>query len=365
MIIGMPKEIKDGERRVALVPAAVAALVAAGNTVRIERGAGAGSGFADAEYGAAGAQIVAGAEQSFDADLVVKVKEIQPGEWRNLSPGGMLFCFLHLVSDTGMAGELLARRITGIAFETVEDSNGRLSILAPMSRMAGKLSLPIAANLLMTPNGGRGIAIGDAQIVIVGAGNAAAAAAETAMALGCRVTIVSRAGPRLDAMPGAQKISMEHGELSATVREADAVIAAVNIPGSPTPKLLGRDHLREMTSHKGPGSVLIEICIDGGGIAETSRPTYHSAPTIVEEGVIHYCVANIPAAVPRSASMALSDAVLPHVLALAAKGLTRALRDDSGFAAGLQIHGGQVTHAAMAVALKRPHRDLDALLFSC
>ncbi|MEP7156504.1 MAG: alanine dehydrogenase [Betaproteobacteria bacterium] len=370
MIIGVPKEIKDGERRVALVPDAVALLVSAGHVARVESNAGAGAGFGDSLYAGAGAEIVAGPSQVFDADLVVKVKEIQPGEWQRLKPGGMLFCFLHLVSDKLMAEELLARRTTGIAFETVEDTARKLTVLAPMSRIAGQLSIPVAANLLMTPNGGRGIAIGDARVVIVGAGNAAEAAAETAIALGSDVTVVSRAGLKLQSLAGkfgdrVKCVPFQGNVLADAVQDADVVIAAVNIPGTATPKLLTRDHIAAMTSRHGPGAVLVEICIDGGGISETSHPTSLSSPTYVAEGVTHYCVANMPAAVPRSASIALSAAIAPHVRALADKGLTRALRDDDGLAAGLQIHGGQVTHAAMAEALQRPYRDLDAMLHSC
>lgn len=373
MIIGLPKEIKDGERRVALTPDAIALLVAAGHPVRVERGAGSGSGFSDADYAGAGAKIVDSASKAFDCELVVKVKEIQGSpvnEWRLLNPGSMLFSFLHLGADVPMAEELLARRITGIAFETVEDVSGRLAILAPMSVIAGKLAVPIAANLLMTPNGGRGVAMGDAQVVILGAGSAGVAAADTAIALGADVSVISREGPRLAALADklglrARTMTMNPATLAGAIRDADVVVGAVNIPGTATPKLLMRHDMKTMTLRKGPGAVLIEICIDGGGVAETSRPTWHSAPTYVEEGVTHYAVANIPAAVPRSASMALSAAVFPLAKALADKGLTRALRDDSGLAAGLQIHGGHVTHSAIARELSRPHLDLDAILFSC
>ncbi|MEO8102861.1 MAG: alanine dehydrogenase [Betaproteobacteria bacterium] len=370
MIIGVPKEIKDGERRVALTPAAVASLVLAGHLLKMERGAGSGSGFVDAEYVAAGAEIVGGAVQAFDADLVVKVKEIQTDEWRLLNPGGMLFSFLHLGADAFMAHELLARRITGIAFETVEDASKRLAILAPMSVIAGELAIPIAANLLMTPHGGRGVTIADARVVILGAGSAGSAAARIALALGADVSVISRVGPRLAALAhklgsSARTMAMHPVTLAEATRDADVVVGAVNVPGAATPKLLTHECMRAMSAHKGPGAVLVEICIDGGGVAATSRPTYHSAPTYVEEGVTHYCVANIPAAVPRSASLALSAAVLPYVAALAAKGLARALRDDDGLAAGLQIHAGQVTHPLIARELKRPHRDLDAMLFSC
>lgn len=370
MIIGLPGETKDGERRVALTPAAVASLVAAGHAVRVEQDAGAGSGFNDAEFAAAGAEIVNGAAMAFDAELVVKVKEIQTDEWRLLNPGSMLFCFLHLGADVFMAHELLARRITGIAFETVEDASKRLVIMAPMSVIAGELAIPIAANLLMTSNGGRGVAMADARIVIVGAGSAGAAAARTALALGADVSVISRVGPRLAALAhklgsSARTIAFQPATLADAAKAADVVIGAVNIPGAATPKLLRREDVTAITACRGAGAVLIEICIDGGGIAETSHPTFHSAPTYREEGVIHYCVANMPAAVPRSASMALSAAVLPHVAALAGKGLAQALRDDAGLAAGLQIYSGQVAHPAIARQLNRPHRDLDAMLFSC
>jgi alanine dehydrogenase len=348
----------------------VATLTAAGHAVRVERNAGAGAGFADAAYVTAGAKLMDSAARAYDADLVVKVKEIQTDEWQLLNPGGMLFSFLQLATNAFMAHELLARRITGIAYETVEDGSRRLPILAPMSVIAGQLAIPIAANLLMTPNGGRGVAIGDAQVVILGAGSAGAAAAHAAMALGADVTVISRVGPRLAALAhrlgsSARTVAMNPAALAAAVVKADLIIGAINIAGSASPKLLTRQDLRTMTDAKGPGAVLIEICIDGGGVAETSRPTFHSAPIYVEEGVTHYCVANMPAAVPHSASIALSSAVLPHVIALAGKGLANALRHDEGLAAGLQIHAGQVTHPGIARELHRPCRDLDAILFSC
>lgn len=370
MIIGLPKEIKDGERRVALTPDAVASLVATGNSIRVENGAGAGSGFADADYIAAGAEIVNSAAKAFDVELVVKVKEIQIDEWQMLQPGTILFSFLHLGTSIFMAHELLARRITGIAFETVQDAAKRLAILTPMSVIAGKLAVPIAANLLMTSNGGRGVAMSDARVVVLGAGTAGVAAARTAIALGADVTVISRVGPRLAALAhklgsSARTMALHPATLAAATQEADIVIGAVNVPGAATPKLLTHADMRAMTACHGPGAVLIEICIDGGGVAETSHPTVHSAPTYVEEGVTHYCVANIPAAVPRSASIALSAVVLAYVQALASKGLASALRDDDGLAAGLQMHGGSVTQAAIAHQLNRPFLDLDAVLFSC
>ena len=373
MNIGIPTEIKDGERRVALVPAAVQQLVADGHRVNVQSGAGAGAGWPDDSYVAAGATLVDSAAEAFDADLVVKVKEIQSSpenEWQHLHPGCMLFSFLHLASDPFMAHELLARRITGIAFETVEDPSKRLPILAPMSVMAGEMAVIIGANLLMTPNGGRGVALRDANVVVIGAGNAGAAAAHAAIALGANVTVLSRFGPRLAALAhrlgsSARTIAMSPVALQEALRPADLVIASANVPGMTSPKLIARADLAAMTQHAGPGAVLIEVSIDGGGIAETSHATQLSQPTYVEESVVHYCVANIPAAVPRSASQALSDAVLPYVLALAGKGLRQALKDDSGFAKGLQLHGGQVTHELVARELNRNYRDIDAMLFSC
>jgi alanine dehydrogenase len=366
MQIGLPREIKDGECRVALTPAAVQALTLTGNTVLVESGAGDGSGFSDQDYGDAGARIVGLAEQAFAAELVVKVKEIQPGEWQHLRPGGMLFSFLHLPADPAMARELLSRRITGIAFETVTAADGRLPILAPMSAIAGELAVVIGANLLTTPQGGRGIAVNDARVVVIGAGNVGQAAAQMAAKLEANVAVVSRPGPRLEGLLAkAQDNLAIHrlapGVLSRLVNGADLVIAAVNVPGATTPKLLSRAEVRSM----GEGSVLMEVCIDGGGISETARPTSHFSPTYVEEGVTHYCVANMPAAVPRSASASLSDAILPYVMALANSGLTQAMREDDGFAQGLQLHAGQVTHQTVAAALQCPFVDLDAVLFSC
>ncbi len=366
MKIGLPAEIKDGERRIALLPEAVGKLAAAGHEIVVEAGAGARCGFGDALYLAQGARIVATAAGAFDADLVVKVKEIQPGEWQHLRPSSMLFCYLQLITGGEMAGALLQKRVTGLSFETVEGAEGGLPLLKPMSVIAGELAMPIAAHLLMTPQGGRGVMLRDARVVILGAGSAGRAAASVAAQLGADVTLLSRAGKRLEQargqLPAAISIQPVSGQaLAEALQDADVLIGAINVPGAPTPKLVSRDALRTM----GPGAVFIDICIDGGGVAESSRPTKHSAPTFVDEGVIHYCVANMPAAVPQSASRALSAAIIPYVESLAANGLTRALRADPGLAAGLQTHGGQVTNAGVAAALGRPYCDLDALLHSC
>jgi alanine dehydrogenase len=361
MEIGVPCETKNGERRVALIPAAVRAMVAAGHTVRVQAFAGHGAGFSDDEYVQAGADIAANAEQAFAADLVVKVKEIQTNEWRHLRRGGILFSFLHLGADPIMTRELLNRRVTGIAFEAVRDATGRLPMLAPMSMIAGEMSIPIAANLLLANDGGKGVLLRDASVLVVGAGHAGTAAARAAHALGARVCVMAR-GERTQSLPiGIEYIAATANTVATRARQADVVIGAINVPGETTPKLLTRADVRAMQ----PKSVLIEICIDGGGIAETSHQTYHNAPTYLEEGVIHYCVANMPAAVPRSASVALSDAALPYVLELANNGLLRAIKADDGLAHGVQMHGGEITHRALASQLHETYLDLDAVLFTC
>lgn len=364
MIVGIPKEIKDGERRVGMTPEGIRALTAGGHEVRVQAGAGLGAGFADEDYTQSGATIVTTALAAFDADLVVKVKEIQTSEWRELRPDAALFCFQHLQSDGEMARELLARRITAIAYETVTDPSGGLPVLAPMSAIAGELAVLIGANLLTSPQGGSGMLIRDASVLVVGAGKVGEAAARTAAALGARVTVLARNVERL--RPLATEIGADIDTASMSIagqraRDADLVIGAVNLPGERTPKLLSRDAVHRMR----PGSVIVDVCIDGGGIAETSRPTVHSSPTYVEEGVIHYCVPNMPAAVPRSATLALASAAFPHVLSMADKGIWHALRGDEGLAAGLHMAGGNITHPAVAQALNLPCVDADALLHSC
>jgi alanine dehydrogenase len=370
MIIGLPKEIKDGERRVALTPDAIKTIVAHGHTVRVQTSAGQGAGFNDAEYIANGAEIVPTAAHAYNADLVVKVKEIQTDEWQHLRRGGMLFSFLHLGADRLMARELLDRRITGIAFETVANRHGKLPILAPMSEIAGELAIPIATNLLMTSLGGKGITMRGARVLVVGAGVAGRAAARAAAKASAQVSVVVRNLATTTDLRNNDSGNIEIFEGDATkvaqlAREADVVIGAVSIPGQATPKLLTRKDIKAMQ----PGGVLIEICIDGGGISETSRPTSHAAPTYIAEGITHYCVANMPAAAPRLASIKISSAIAPYVTALADHGLLRAMRDNEGLTDGLknglQIHDGRVTHAGVAAELNLPFVDLDAVLFSC
>ncbi len=363
MIIGLPREIKAGEGRVALIPDAVRVLVAAGNVLYVQAGAGEAADFADAAYSAAGATIVATAEQAFNAELVVKVKEIQDGEWRHLRAGGMLFSFLHLGADQAMARELLNRRITGIAFETVADKEGGLPILAPMSALAGELAVPIAIKLLQRADA---TTRQKPALLIVGAGASGSAAARAAIAAGCRVTVVANSDRRLAALRAefgdrVTTLTIANARLPQLACDGDIVIGAVNVPGAATPKLLTRRDIAAMR----PGSVLIEICIDGGGIAETSRLTTFDLPSYIEEGVIHYCVPNMPAAAPRMASEKLSAAILPYVQTISNLGLLRAMRDNEGLAAGLQMHNGHITRREVAAQLGLPFFDLDAVLFSC
>jgi alanine dehydrogenase len=366
MIIGLPKEIKDGELRVALTPDAVKTLVAHGHTVRVQTSAGQGAGFNDAEYEVSGAEIVPTAAHAYGADLVVKVKEIQTDEWQHLRRGGMLFSFLHLGADRSMARELLDRRITGIAFETVSDRHGKLPILAPMSEIAGELAISTAANLLTTSQGGKGVMMCDAHVLVVGAGVAGRAAAHASANAGAHVSVIVRNLATTTDLrnDGSGKIEFFEGDatkVAQLAREADIVIGAVSVPGQATPKLLTRNDIKAMQ----PGGVLIEICIDGGGISETSCPTSHATPTYIAEGITHYCVANMPAAAPRLASIKISSAIAPYVTALANHGLLRAMRDNEGFSNGLQIHDGRVTHAGVATELNLPFVNLDAVLFSC
>jgi alanine dehydrogenase len=372
MIIGVPREVKAGERRVAMTPDGAKALVARGHDVHIETRAGEGAGFEDDDYRSAGAGIASGAARAFDADLVLKVKEIQSGEWRHLRPGSALFCFLHLPADPEMARALLDRRITGIAYETVTDKQGGLPILAPMSVIAGQIAVLIGANLLTQPAGGNGTLLSGndfmppGKVLIVGAGNVGISAVRLAVALNASVTVLARSDRNLkllhDEFGGRIKTGIADSETAARLAaESDLVIGAVNVPGQRTPKLLAREAVRAMCK----GAVIVDVCIDGGGIAATSRPTTHEAPTFVDEGVIHYCVANMPAAVPRSATLALADATLPYVLALAQRGIMGALRLDAGLATGLHMANGSITHAQVARELGLACTPADAILHAC
>lgn len=355
MLIGVPREIKDGEFRVGMTPQGVRELHARGHAVRVHAGAGTAVGFTDADYAAAGAQIVATPGAIYDTDLVVKVKELYPAEFALLHPGLAVFCFHHLAPDPTLMQALIDARITAIAYETVGASDGSLPILKPMSRVAGRLSIGIAMWALQMGNGGSGTlltgvaGVAPGKVVILGAGASGANAAEVAIGLGCETVVFARSRPRLDELqarfPGRLRVRISTpAAIAEEIVDADALIGAVLTPGQTSPVLITRAMLRTMKR----GSVFIDIGIDQKGIAETSRPTSHSQPLFVEEGVLHYCVPNMPAAVAKSATQALAAVTLPYVLALAAHGVKGAAQRDARLAEGIQLHLGHVTHAHLA-----------------
>jgi alanine dehydrogenase len=366
MQIGVPKEIKIHEYRVGLVPAGVLELVRAGHQVLVETGAGSGIGFEDAHYRAAGATIAADAAEVFAASaLVVKVKEPQLSECRQLRPGQVLFTYLHLAADREQTLALATSGATAIAYETVTAADGSLPLLTPMSEVAGRMSVQVGAYCLQKANGGFGVLLGGvpgvapAKVVILGGGVSGTHAAEMAVGLRADVTVVDRSVKRLrelSAIFGSQlkTVYSTAQAIEEVVRDADLVIGAVLITGAAAPKLVSAAMVRTMKA----GAVLVDIAIDQGGCFETSRPTTHAEPTYVVDGVIHYCVTNMPGAVPRTSTVALTNATLPYVRALADLGWQEALARDPGLARGLNVHAGQVTHAAVAKALSLEYREL-------
>ncbi len=357
MKIGVPTEIKIHEYRVGLVPAGVRELVDTGHEVLVQTGAGAGIGFGDAHYQAAGAQIAATAADVFAADLVIKVKEPQIAECRRLRKGQVLFTYLHLAADREQTEALLVSNATAIAYETVTAPDGSLPLLTPMSEVAGRMSVQVGAHCLQKANGGFGVLLGGvpgvapAKVVILGGGVSGTHAAEMAVGLRADVTVVDRSVKRLrelSSLFGSQLktvYSTAHA-IEELVRDADLVIGAVLIAGAAAPKLVTRAMVKTMK----PGTVLVDIAIDQGGCFETSRPTTHAEPTFLLDGVIHYCVTNMPGAVPRTSTFALTNATLPYVKSLA-DGWQRAVGRDAGLARGLNVHEGKLTHEAVASAL--------------
>lgn len=362
MRIGVPRERKDGERRVAVTPDGARMLVGAGHEIAVERGAGERVGFSDAAYVAAGAQILTDAAAIFGCTLVVKVKELQQDEIELLTPATTVFGFAQLARDPALLQAVLAARVNVVAYETVSDGGGGLPLLAPMSRIAGRLAPLIAASLLMNDRGDAGVllpgvdGVAPARIVIVGAGNVGTEASQLALALGATVTVFARTKQSLDSLrarcrlPAGERLRTAVNEsqaLAAAVAEADVLIGAVLEPGRLSPKLISRAMLRAMRA----GSVFIDVGIDQGGIGETSRMTSISVPTFVDEGVVHYGVANMPALVARTATLALAQAALPFVRLLADRGVATGLRMDAGLRAGLQVWRGAVVHQALAADL--------------
>jgi len=358
MRVGCPKEIKNHEYRVGLTPGAVREYVAHGHDVLIETKAGAGIGADDAAYIAAGARIVGSAKEIFEkCDMVVKVKEPQPAEWAQLRDGQLLYTYLHLAPDPEQTKGLLASGVTAIAYETVTDDRGGLPLLAPMSEVAGRLSIQAGAVALQKAYGGRGILLGGvpgvlpAKVAVIGGGVVGLHAAKMAAGLGAEVTIIDRSLPRLRQLDDifAGRVRTRYSTIDALEDEvfaADLVIGAVLIPGAAAPKLV----TREMLSGMKKGAVIVDVAIDQGGCFETSHATTHSEPTYEVDGIIHYCVANMPGAVPITSAHALNNATLQHGLALADRGL-RAIAEDKHLRNGLNVHNGRVTNRPVAEAL--------------
>jgi alanine dehydrogenase len=359
MRIGVPKEIKNNEYRIGLTPAGVTELAHAGHEVLVERGGGASIGFDDAAYGAAGAHIAADAAEVFArSDMIVKVKEPQPDECRALRKGQVLFTYLHLAPDPRQAELLLASGATAIAYETVTGRDGGLPLLAPMSEVAGRMAVQAGCHSLEKAQGGSGTLLGGvpgvepARVLVIGGGVVGTNAARMAMGLGADVTIVDRSITRLKELDtlfgGRMKTLYSTREaIERHALEADLVIGAVLIPGASAPKLISADQVRRMK----PGSVLVDVAIDQGGCFETSRPTTHEDPCYIVDGVVHYCVANMPGGVARTSTQALTNATLPYVMALAAKGPRLAMEEDRYLRDGLNVHAGHITHPAVAEAL--------------
>lgn len=362
MIIGCPKETKNHEYRVGLTPAGAHVLVAHGHAVLVESLAGARVGFDDAAYIAAGARIVATAEELYaSSELVVKVKELQDPEFPLTKPGQILYGYQHLAPDPDLLQHVLDSRITCVAYETVADAEGNLPLLAPMSRIAGRLSPQMGAWALQMANGGEGVLLGGiagvppARVVVIGAGNVGEEAVRVAVGMGADVTLFDRGVRKLERLDayyqGRVKTAVADPiGIAEHVRRADLVIGAVLIPGRLSPTLISLDLLDEMRR----GAVIVDVGIDQGGISAASTPSSHSAPLFESHGVLHYCVPNMPSAVARTATLALTQATLPYLVAIANRGLDAALADDPGLAQGLQTHCGRLTHRGLAEDTGRP-----------
>ncbi|WP_334067324.1 alanine dehydrogenase [Nereida ignava] len=359
MKLGCPKEIKPQEFRVGMTPNAAAEAVLRGHSVVIEKGAGLGAGFADSDYETAGATMLDTAAEIFaTADMIVKVKEPQAAERKMLREGQLLFTYLHLAPDPEQTKDLLASGATCIAYETVTDDRGGLPLLAPMSEVAGRLAPQVGAWTMQKANGGRGVlmggvpGVGPAKVVVIGGGVVGTHAAKIAAGMGADVTVLDRSLPRLRYLDDVFGGSFKNGYASAgntaeLVQQADMVIGAVLIPGAAAPKLVSRAQLSEMK----PGAALVDVAIDQGGCFETSKATTHQDPIYDVDGIMHYCVANMPGAVARTSTIALGNATMPFILALADKGWKQACIDDPHLANGLNVHDGKLTYFAVGKAL--------------
>ncbi len=356
MRVGVPKEVKTDEYRVALIPVGVEELTRAGHTVLIQGGAGQGSGISDEQYARNGADIVSSAEAVWrESDLIVKVKEPLPDEWALMRPGQTVFTYFHFAADEPLTRAVMQSGITAVAYETIKDARGTLPLLTPMSEVAGRMSIQEGAKFLERPFEGRGILLGGvpgvlpANVVILGGGVVGANAAKVAAGLGANVTILDVNLDRLryldDVMPkNVTTLFSDRHNIRDSISGADLLIGAVLIPGARAPFLVRHDDLKHMP----PRSVIIDVAIDQGGCVETSRPTTHSKPTYIVDDVVHYCVTNMPGAVGRTSTYALTNVTLPYVLQLAKKGFEKAVRENPALAQGVNIHQGKVTNRAVA-----------------
>jgi len=370
MKIGLPKEIKDNEYRVGLTPAGVRALADAGHEVFIERGAGEGSGFSDQQYIQAGGRILESADDVWaEGEMIVKVKEPIEPEYKRMREGQLLFTYLHLAPEIELTRQLMERKVTGIAYETITDKQGNLPLLKPMSEVAGRMAVQVGATYLEKMNGGRGILLGGvpgvpaANVVIIGGGVVGTEAAKMAVGLGARVTIIDKNLERLRQLDDiflskVQTLASSRYQIHEAISHADLIIGAVLVVGAAAPKLVTRDMLKDVPK----GAVIVDVAVDQGGCVETTRPTTHSNPTFYEEGVLHYCVANMPGAVPRTSTFALTNATLPYVLDLANKGFEKAIAEDEGLRQGVNTFAGKCTHEAVATSQGIQYTPLETLI---
>ncbi|MBV8830566.1 MAG: alanine dehydrogenase [Acidobacteriaceae bacterium] len=370
MVIGVPKEIKDHETRVGCVPSMVIALRERGHEVLVERQAGVGSSITDDEYAEAGAIIVDNVSDVWSrSDLVVKVKEPQPTEYRFFRPGLILFTYLHLAPLPELTAALVESRVSAIAYETIRERDNSLPLLTPMSEVAGRMAVQVGAQYLERPNGGRGILLGGipgvapAKVVVIGGGIVGHNAAKMACGLGANVTIIDRNLNRLRELDdiysnSIRTLASNTYTIRETVREADLVVGAVLIPGAAAPKLVRR----EMISQMKPGAVVVDVAIDQGGCVETAHATTHTDPVYYVDGVLHYCVSNMPAAVPHTSTFGLTNATVPYLLALADKGLERACVENPAIREGVNTYGGEITYPAVAESQGKAWRELTAVM---
>lgn len=370
MKIGLPKEIKDNEYRVGLTPAGVNALTNAGHEVFVQKSAGEGSGFSDELYVKAGGKLLDTADDVWaTGDMIVKVKEPIAPEYPRMRENQLLFTYLHLAPEFELTKQMMERGVTGVAYETITDKKGTLPLLTPMSEVAGRMSVQVAATYLEKMNGGKGILLGGvpgvpaANVVIIGGGVVGTEAAKMAVGLGAKVTIIDINLERLRQLDDiflskVQTLASSRYAIHEAISHADVVIGGVLVVGAAAPKLVTRDMLKDIPN----GSVLVDVAVDQGGCFETTHATTHSNPTFYEEGVLHYCVANMPGAVPRTSTFALTNATLPYALSLANKGFEQAIADDAGLKEGVNTYAGKCTYEAVAVSQNIEYTPLDNLL---